>query len=107
MNEYKPLTDSDRNNLLSMCSGRSGGHEAETVLSRQNGSDHWLLISGNGGHVASILKRDPSAVMAWRVWSVGEQFTVWLKLDARKVRAPSLWLKSPGNTGRNFAGGEE
>lgn len=93
---YSPLTDTDRDTLLNLCSGRSGDSEAETALSRQNGDDFYRFTTGRGADAAAILRRNPGAVLGWKLWTSGDgnTFTVFLLLDPDETRSPALWVKT-------------
>jgi hypothetical protein len=80
--------------LLSLCSGRGGDGEAETALSRQNGDDFYYFSTGKGADAAAILKRNPGAVLGWKLWQADESvFTVFFLLDPDEVRSTALWVK--------------
>ena len=91
---YRALTEQDCTILLGLCSGRSGDSEAETSSSRQNGDDFYRFCTSKGADAAAILRRNPAAVLGWKVWRADDaNFTLFFLLDPDEVRAPGLWVK--------------
>tara|TARA_Y100000593_G_scaffold76495_1_gene141390 strand:- start:184 stop:549 length:366 start_codon:yes stop_codon:yes gene_type:complete len=91
---YRSLTEQDRATLLGLCSGRTGDSEAETALAYQNGDEFYRFSTGKGADAAAILRRNPGAVLGWRVWRFDDStFTLFFLLDPDEVRGPGLWIK--------------